>query len=129
MPTERRSSSSGTSAGSAGWRRRRSICDSTPPRLVECVHSLVAAAYLASWSAQRSVDGTGVPGLGSLLGSAGLRALGRRLNRRLAGAVPTAAPLMLGAAIAGRVNRRATESLAGRVLDDLRAPRPGGAGS
>ena len=36
MPTESRSRSSGTVSGSAGCRRRRSICDSTPPRLVAC---------------------------------------------------------------------------------------------
>ncbi|MFD2094142.1 hypothetical protein [Blastococcus deserti] len=83
-----------------------------------------AGAYLASWSAQRSVDGAGVAGLGSLLSGAGLRALQRRMTRRLAGAVPTAAPLLIGAALAGRGNRRATETLAERILADLRAPRP-----
>jgi hypothetical protein len=81
-----------------------------------------AAAYLASWSAQRSVDAAAAAGLGSLLGSAGVRALRRRLTRRLAGAVPGAAPFLIGAAIAGRGNRRATESLAERVLSDLRPP-------
>ena len=61
-------------------------------------------------------------GLGSLLGSAGLRALRRRMTRRLAGArarVPRRS--CIGAAIAGRGNRRATETLAERVLADLRA--------
>jgi hypothetical protein len=83
-----------------------------------------AGAYLASWSAQRSVDGAGVAGLGSLFGGAGLRALQRRVTRRLPGAVPTAAPFLIGAAAAGRLNRRATETLAERVLADLRATRP-----
>ena len=83
-----------------------------------------ATAYLASWSAQRSVDGAAAAGLLSLLGSAGLRGLRRRMTRRLAGAVPSAAPFLLGAALAGRGNRRATEHLAARVLADLRAPRP-----
>ncbi len=78
-------------------------------------------AYLASWSAQRSLDGTA--GLGSLLGAAGMRALRRRLGGRLARNVPTAAPLLLGAALAGRSNRRATETLATRVLRDLRGER------
>jgi hypothetical protein len=82
------------------------------------------AAYLASWSAQRSVDGAGGARLGVLLGSAGIRALRRRMTRKLAGTIPSAAPLLVGAALAGRGNRRATESLAGRVLADLRAPRP-----
>jgi hypothetical protein len=82
-----------------------------------------AAAYLASWSAQRSVDSTG---LGSLLGSAGMRELRRRVTRKLAGTTSSAAPLMLGAALSNRLNRRATESLAARVLADLRASgRPG----
>ncbi len=51
MPTESRSSSSGTAGGSAGCRRRRSIWDSTPPRLVEWVHSRVAAATCSAPSA------------------------------------------------------------------------------
>jgi hypothetical protein len=79
-----------------------------------------AAAYLASWSAQRSVDSAA--GLGSLLGTAGMRELRRRLSRKLAGTAAGSAPLLLGAAVSSRVNRRATESLAARVLDDLRRP-------
>ncbi|NEK85675.1 hypothetical protein GCU60_07855 [Blastococcus saxobsidens] len=81
-----------------------------------------ASAYLGSWSEQRAVDAQGVGGLSSLLGAAGMRALRRRMTRRLAGAVPSAAPLLIGAAISGRVNRRATESLAQRVLGGLRRP-------
>jgi hypothetical protein len=76
-----------------------------------------ASAYLSSWSSQRAVQNAGVT---SVLGAAGLRALRRRVGRRLAGNVPSAAPLLLGAALAGRLNRRATESLAARVLRDLR---------
>ncbi|TYP90648.1 hypothetical protein [Blastococcus xanthinilyticus] len=85
-----------------------------------------AQAYLAGWSEQRAVPGAGAgaAGLGSLLGTAGLRALRRRLTRRLAGSAPSAAPLLLGAALSSRVNRRATESLARRVLGDLRTPPP-----
>jgi hypothetical protein len=83
-----------------------------------------AGAYLASWSAQRSVDRAGVAGMSSLLGGSGLRALQRRMTRKMAGAVPTAAPFLIGAALAGRGNRRATEILAERVLADLRATRP-----
>jgi hypothetical protein len=77
------------------------------------------------------VDGAGLTGLGVLLGAAGMQALRRRVTRKLAGAVPAAAPFLLGAALAGRVNRRATEALAEQVLTDLRAPRPvdpGGSG-
>jgi hypothetical protein len=83
-----------------------------------------AAAYLASWSAQRSVESAGAAGLGSLLGAAGARALRRPVTRKLAGTATSAAPLMIGAAVSSRLNRRATESLARRVLADLRAERP-----
>ena len=81
-----------------------------------------ATAYLASWTAQRSVDrtGAGLPSLGAL----GLRALRKRLTRRLAGAIPSAAPLLVGAALGGRVNRKATEMLARRLRTDLRGPLP-----
>ena len=88
-----------------------------------------AAAYLASWSEQRSVDSAGAAALGTLLTGAGLRALQRRLTRKLAGAVPSAAPFMVGALLGGRGNRRATETLARRVLGDLRGPGRAGRGS
>jgi hypothetical protein len=81
-----------------------------------------ATAYLASWSAQRSVEASGAAGLGSLLGVAGMRALRRQVGRKVAGAVPSTAPFLLGAAVGGRGNRRATEVLAERVLTDLRRP-------
>ena len=83
-----------------------------------------ATAYYTNWSAhQRSVDSSI---LGSLLGSAGVRALSTRVTRKLAGSASSAAPLMFGAAVSNRLNRRATESLAERVLADLRADRPPG---
>jgi hypothetical protein len=81
-----------------------------------------AAAYLASWTSQRAVDSGARQGMGAVLGTAGLRALSRRLTRRLAGSVGSAAPLLVGAAIGGRANRRATENLARRVRADLRHP-------
>ncbi len=81
-----------------------------------------AAAYVASWSEQRPVDGGTTGGLGALLGSAGMRALRTQVPRKLAGAMPSAAPFMLGAALAGRGNRRATETLAERIRSDLRRP-------
>jgi hypothetical protein len=81
-----------------------------------------ATAYLTAWSAQRSVDGASGAGLGSLLGTAGVRALRRQVTRKLAGTTASAAPLMIGAAISSRLNRRATEALAARVLADLRRP-------
>jgi hypothetical protein len=88
-----------------------------------------AAAYLASWSEQRSVAGeAATAGLVAVLGSAGLRALRRRMSRRLARSVPSAAPFLLGAALAGRGNRKATEAVARRVLGDLRRRRVNGSG-
>jgi hypothetical protein len=83
-----------------------------------------ASVYLAGWSAQRSVDGAGAAGLGSLLGTAGVRALSRRVTRRLAGKASSSTPLLIGAAVSSTLNRRATESLAASVLADLRAARP-----
>jgi hypothetical protein len=83
-----------------------------------------ATAYLASWTQQRAVDGSTEPGLGALVSTAGLRALRRRLSRRLARNVGSAAPLLVGAALGGRGNLKATESLARRVRADLRRPRP-----
>ena len=88
-----------------------------------------AASYVASWSEQRPVDGPTTAGLAALLGSAGMRALRNQIPRKLAGAIPTGAPFMLGAALAGRGNRRATELLAERIRSDLRAARPPGPGS
>jgi hypothetical protein len=83
-----------------------------------------AAAYLASWSAQRSVEGTA--GLGSVMTAAGVQMLRRQVTRRVARGIPVAAPFLIGAAIVARSNRRATEKLAERVLADLRAPGPFG---
>jgi hypothetical protein len=74
-------------------------------------------AYLASWSAQRSVNRNA--GAGGLLTSAALTMLRRRVGRRLARSVPAAAPFLVGAALAGRGNRRATEVLAARMRRDL----------
>jgi hypothetical protein len=83
-----------------------------------------ATAYLAAWSARRAADRTGSAGLGSL-GAVGLRALRKRLTRRLAGSLPAAAPMLVGAALGGRGNRRATETLAERIRADLRGPAAG----
>lgn len=74
-------------------------------------------AYLASWSAQRSVRDAGLNGL---LTSTALSMVRRRIGRRLVRSAPAAAPLLVGAALAGRGNRRATEVLAQRIRRDLR---------
>ncbi|SDO49907.1 hypothetical protein [Geodermatophilus sp. DSM 45219] len=83
-----------------------------------------ALAYLSSWTRQRAVDDAVVPGLGAVLGSAGLKTLSRRMTRRMARSAPGAAPFLVGAALGGRANRKATEALARRVLADLRRSRP-----
>jgi hypothetical protein len=83
-----------------------------------------AAAYLTSWSTQRAVGSTASAGLLSRLGSAGAEALRRRVARRLARSASFFAPLLLGATLAARSNRRATVSLADHVLADLRSPLP-----
>lgn len=74
-------------------------------------------AYLSSWSTQRSVDRSA--GAQGLLTAAALRMVRRRVSRRLARSVPAAAPFLVGAALAGRGNRRATEALAERLRRDL----------
>ena len=83
-----------------------------------------ALAYLSSWTRQRGVEESVVPGLGAVLSSAGLRTLSRRMTRRTARNVPGAAPFLVGAALGGRTNRKATEALARRVLADLRRAHP-----
>ena len=82
-----------------------------------------ASAYLASWSSQRPVDGVAT-GLGALLSAASVGALRRQVTRRMARGIPVAAPFLIGAALSGRGNRRATESLARKMLADLRVSRP-----
>ena len=89
-----------------------------------------ASAYLQSWSEQRAVDGAGAAGLRLAPGHRGpAEPCAGAVTRKLVRSVPTAAPFLIGAAIAGRGNRRATETLAGRVLADLPAPRPAGRNS
>jgi hypothetical protein len=83
-----------------------------------------AAAYLAGWSEQRPVEPGAVAGLTTLLSGAALRGLRHRLTRRLVRGVPGAAPFLVGAALGGRGNRRATELLAARVRGRLRGARP-----
>jgi hypothetical protein len=85
-----------------------------------------AGGYLAAWSEQKAVDGT-TGSLAAVLSTAGLRALRRRLGR-LARSVGAAAPFLVGAALSGRGNRRATETLAERLRADLRRGRPPGGG-
>jgi hypothetical protein len=82
-----------------------------------------AIAYLTSWSEQRALDQGAAKGLGSLISAAGLGALRRQVTRRMARSVSSAAPLLLGAAVGSRSNRRATEKLAARVRAELERGR------
>jgi hypothetical protein len=84
-----------------------------------------ALAYLTSWSTQRAVGSAG-GGMFSRLGAAGAQVLRRRVTRRLARGATSLAPLLVGATLAARGNRKVTASLAERVLSDLRTPPPGG---
>ena len=81
-----------------------------------------AGAYLASWSTERAVGSTGSAGLLSKLGSAGASALRRRLTRRMARSTTSMAPLLVGASLAARGNRKATVALADRLRSDLGLP-------
>ncbi|GAB4079801.1 hypothetical protein [Modestobacter muralis] len=81
-----------------------------------------AGAYLASWTTQRAVGTGGSGGLLSMLGTAGASAVRRRLTRRMARSTTSMAPLLLGASLAARSNRKATVTLADRLRADLHLP-------
>ena len=81
-----------------------------------------ARAYLASWTTQRAVGSSGSGGLLSMLGSAGASAVRRRLTRRMARSTTSMAPLLVGASLAARGNRKATVALADRLRADLQLP-------
>ena len=81
-----------------------------------------AAAYLTSWTDQRAVGSQAVGGVFSALGSAGAAALRRRITRRMARSTTSMAPLMVGATLASRANRKATVTLADRLRADLLLP-------
>ncbi|MGY1839788.1 MULTISPECIES: hypothetical protein [unclassified Modestobacter] len=83
-----------------------------------------ATAYLASWSTQRAVGTASSGGVFGMIGSAGAAALRRQLTRRLARSTTSLAPLLVGATLAARGNRKATVALADRVRADLRTPLP-----
>ena len=78
-----------------------------------------AGAYLSSWTTQRAVGSPAEGGLFAKLGSAGAAALRRRVTRRLARSTTSMAPLLVGATLAARGNRKATVALAERLRSDL----------
>jgi hypothetical protein len=81
-----------------------------------------AGAYVSSWTDQRAVGSEAAGGVFSALGSAGAAALRRRITRRMARSTTSMAPLMLGATLASRANRKATVTLAERLRADLGLP-------
>lgn len=85
-----------------------------------------AIALLQSWAHQRGVDRL-LPnaGIGVALGTAARQELTDRLARRFGSNLPTLAPLLVGAAAASFLNRRATRALGHRLCTDLaRRPEP-----
>ena len=85
-----------------------------------------AGAYLSSWADQRAVGSAASSGLLSVIGSAGAAALRRRISRRLARSTTSMAPLLVGATLAARSNRKATVVLADRLRADLQVDGPRG---
>jgi hypothetical protein len=81
-----------------------------------------AGAYLSSWTTQQAVGSAGSSGLLATISTAGAAALRRRITRRLARSTTSMAPLLVGATLAARGNRKATVALADRLRRDLRLP-------
>jgi hypothetical protein len=81
-----------------------------------------ARAYLTSWTTQRPVGGTGSAGLLGVLSTATAAALRRQVTRRLARSTTSMAPLLVGATVAARINRKATAVLADKLRGDLGLP-------
>ena len=80
-----------------------------------------AVALVQAWAGQRGVNPM-VPGVGvaAILGTAARKELRDRLLRRFGRNLTTLGPLLTGAAVAGYLNRRATQSLAERIRAELR---------
>jgi hypothetical protein len=85
-----------------------------------------AGAYLSSWTSQRAVGNAGAAGLFSMISTAGATALRRQITRRLARSTTSMAPLLVGATLAARGNRKATVALADKLRADLHIDRPRG---
>ncbi|GFJ88787.1 hypothetical protein Prum_024290 [Phytohabitans rumicis] len=80
-----------------------------------------AVNLIQAWSSQRGVNPL-VPGVGvgAILSTAARKDLRDRLLRRFGRNLTTLGPMLTGAAVAGYLNRRATQGLAERIRDDLR---------
>ena len=83
-----------------------------------------AVALLQSWANQRGVNPMAQGrGLTAVLETAARKELRERLVRRLGRNLTTLGPLLTGAAVAGYLNRRATQTLGGAIRDDIRKNR------
>lgn len=87
-----------------------------------------AVSLIHSWATRRGLDPMLPGGMGVVLGTAARKELRDRLIRRFGRNLTTLGPLFTGAAAAGFLNRRATQSLGDRIRDDLRSwqEMPGG---
>ncbi len=81
-----------------------------------------ARAYLTSWTTQRPVGRTGSGGLFGVISTATAAAMRRQVTRRLARSTTSMAPLLLGATLAARANKKATTVLADKLRDELGLP-------
>jgi hypothetical protein len=81
-----------------------------------------ARAYLTSWTTQRAVGSTGLGGVFGMISAATATAMRRQVTRRLARSTTSMAPLLVGATLAARGNRKATVALADRLRSDLGLP-------
>ncbi|MFD9130326.1 hypothetical protein [Kitasatospora sp. NPDC059571] len=92
-------------------------------------------AYVTAWADRRGIDGsvalhpTGLVAVAGLaVGSEVRHKVGKRLTRSTLRKLPSLTPLLIGAGLGARLNRRDTMRLAARVRRDLRertAPDPG----
>jgi hypothetical protein len=80
-----------------------------------------ALALIQAWAQRRGVNPM-APGGGitAVLGTAGRRELRERLLKRLGRNLSTVGPMLTGAAVAGFLNRRATQQLGQEIRKDLR---------
>lgn len=83
-----------------------------------------AGAYLTSWTTQRAVGSSAGAGVFGAIGTATAAAVRRRVTRRLARSTTSMAPLLVGATLAARGNRKATTVLADRLRADLHLDGP-----
>lgn len=83
-----------------------------------------AVELMQAWAHQRGVNPL-APGRGiaTALGVAARKELRERLLKRLGRNLTTLGPLLTGAAVAGFLNRKATQSLGDKIREDLRGKK------